>query len=60
MFFPVNMEGKPGAVGHLGLLWPWIVPVYLVKIDTETEAPLRDANGRCIQVTEPGKVKFRT
>jgi len=44
-----NFEGHPGAVGRI----PWFVarrfPVRIVKLDAETQAPVRDARGFCVR-----------
>jgi fatty-acyl-CoA synthase len=53
-----NFEGKPGAVGRV----PWFVahrfPIAVVRFDTDTQQPVRDADGLCIRCAadEPGEV----
>ncbi|XP_059809122.1 long-chain fatty acid transport protein 2-like [Hypanus sabinus] len=46
----MNCTGKIGAVGHINFLFKWFCTFHLVKYDAEQEAPVRDANGRCIEV----------
>jgi fatty-acyl-CoA synthase len=43
-----NAEGKPGAIGRVPPALAHRFPVKLVRCDTETGAPLRDAKGLCI------------
>jgi fatty-acyl-CoA synthase len=53
-----NFEGKEGAVGRL----PWFLahrfPIKVVRFDVEKEAPVRTAEGFCIECAadEPGEV----
>lgn len=50
--FLVNLQDKVGAIGRLSPLMNMFRPnkMYLVKYDLDTVQPLRDKNGRCIQV----------
>lgn len=44
-----NLDGKPGAIGRVPL---WLAPrlnIRIVKFDVETEQPVRNAKGLCIQ-----------
>ena len=43
-----NCEGKPGAVGRVPPILAQRFPVQLIRCDTETGEPLRDAEGLCI------------
>ncbi|MET0923853.1 MAG: long-chain-acyl-CoA synthetase [Xanthobacteraceae bacterium] len=53
-----NFDGKEGAVGRI----PWFVahrfPTKVVRFDVETQQPVRDERGLCIEcaVGEPGEV----
>ena len=53
-----NFDGKEGAVGRL----PWWLarrfPIKIVRFDPESQQPIRDEQGFCIecQVDEPGEV----
>ncbi|XP_062922383.1 long-chain fatty acid transport protein 2-like isoform X2 [Mobula hypostoma] len=46
----MNCTGKIGAVGRINFLLKWFYGFHLVKYDAVREAPVRDANGRCIEV----------
>ena len=54
----VNFDGKEGAVGRI----PWFVahrfPTKVVRFDVETEQPVRNKQGFCIEcaVDEPGEL----
>lgn len=54
----INMSNKPGAIGRmspfLNMLDP--EPKALVRFDLDTAMPIRDTNGRCVEVKigEPG------
>jgi fatty-acyl-CoA synthase len=43
-----NCEGKPGAIGRVPPILAQRFPVQLIRCDTETGEPLRDAGGLCI------------
>jgi len=43
-----NFSNKVGAVGFISVLFPFLLPLGLVKVDEETREPLRDSNGLCI------------
>ncbi|CAL4059398.1 unnamed protein product, partial [Meganyctiphanes norvegica] len=53
----INMTGKVGAVGFVSVLFPWVYPCALIKIDKETGEPIRNDNGLCIRCKpgEPGE-----
>jgi fatty-acyl-CoA synthase len=42
-----NVEGKPGAIGRIPPLLAHRFPAAIVRIDAETSAPLRGADGLC-------------
>src|SRR5436190_17062822 len=46
-----NVEGKPGAIGRIPPFLAHRDPMALVRWDPEREAPVRDADGRCIRCT---------
>ncbi|XP_036420445.1 very long-chain acyl-CoA synthetase [Colossoma macropomum] len=46
-----NYTGKIGAVGRVSFLHRKLFPFALIKYDTVTDEPVRDANGRCIEVS---------
>jgi fatty-acyl-CoA synthase len=52
-----NCEGRPGAIGRIPPFLAHRLPVALVKFDLETQAPARDAAGRCVRCApeEPGE-----
>jgi fatty-acyl-CoA synthase len=52
-----NCEGRPGAIGRIPPFLAHRLPVALVKFDLETQAPARDASGRCVRCAphEPGE-----
>ena len=52
-----NCEGRPGAIGRTPPFLRHRFPVELIRIDIETGAPLRDAEGRCMRcdADEPGE-----
>ena len=54
----VNNVGKVGSCGYKSVLFPFAHPVYIVKVDPETEEIVRDANGFCIEaaVGEKGEM----
>lgn len=43
-----NVEGKPGAIGRIPPLLAHRFPAAIVKVDPDTGAPLRDADGLCL------------
>uniref|UniRef100_T1IVL5 Long-chain-fatty-acid--CoA ligase n=1 Tax=Strigamia maritima TaxID=126957 RepID=T1IVL5_STRMM len=53
----VNIDNQPNAVGFVSRIAPWAYPVTLIRIDKDTNEPLRDKNGLCIQCKpdEPGE-----
>jgi len=44
-----NVEGKPGAIGHIPAFLAHRFPAALVKLDIETGHPVRDERGFCIR-----------
>jgi len=52
-----NCEGKPGAIGRVPKFLAHRFPVALVRVDPDSEAPLRDEDGRCSRCSpdEPGE-----
>ena len=50
-----NLEGRPGAVGRVPPLLAHRAPVAIVRFEVEAEAPVRDADGRCVRCP-PGAV----
>ena len=53
-----NTTGKIGAVGFNSIIFPSIYPIFLIRINMETNEPIRDKNGLCIrcEVGEPGEI----
>jgi len=43
-----NFSNKVGAVGFISVLFPFLLPLGLVKVDEETREPLRTEDGLCI------------
>lgn len=44
-----NFSNKVGAVGFISVLFPFLLPLGLVKVDEETREPVRDpATGLCV------------
>lgn len=52
-----NCEGKRGSIGRIPAILAHRFPVELVRSDTETGEPMRDAAGRCLRcmTDEPGE-----
>jgi fatty-acyl-CoA synthase len=50
-----NCEGKPGAIGRVPAVLANRFPVALIRIDSQTETPHRDATGLCI-ACDPNEV----
>jgi len=50
----VNFEGKPGACGFLSVLFPWALPIKLIRVDPATGQPVRGPDGLCVRC-EPGE-----
>lgn len=48
-FVLVNIGGQAGAIGRIPSYLSKLMPVKLVEFDLETESPVRDKNGRCIE-----------
>ena len=47
----VNTDNTAGSCGFISLIIPSIYPVSLIKLDEETNEPLRDENGLCVHCT---------
>jgi fatty-acyl-CoA synthase len=43
-----NVEGKPGAIGRIPPLLAHRFPAAIVRVDAETGAPVRNAEGLCV------------
>jgi len=56
-----NISGKPGSVGFISVLFPFMLPLGLIRVDEDTREPLRDENGLCIPcpVGQPGELVGR-
>jgi fatty-acyl-CoA synthase len=56
-----NVEGKPGAIGRIPPLLAHRFPAAIVRTDTETLTPLRNAEGLCVacDVGEAGEALGR-
>ena len=50
----VNYENREGAVGFVSVLFPSLLPLGLIKVNTVTGHEVRDDNGLCIRC-EPGE-----
>lgn len=50
----INTDNREGSCGFVSLLFPSIYPVCLIKLDEETNQPIRDANGMCVHC-QPGE-----
>ncbi|XP_030620851.1 very long-chain acyl-CoA synthetase isoform X1 [Chanos chanos] len=48
----VNYVGKIGAIGRVNFFHKMIQPYALIKYDTETEEPVRDSRGFCVEVPQ--------
>ncbi len=51
----INFDGKPGAVGRVPAYVRSRFNVRLIKLDAETEQPMRQPNGFCVEC-RPGEV----
>lgn len=47
----INTDNKEGACGFMSLIIPSIYPVCLIKLNEETNEPLRDENDLCLHCT---------
>lgn len=57
-----NFSNKVGAVGFISVLFPFLLPLGLVRVDEETREPVRDpVTGLCIpcEFGEPGELVGR-
>ena len=52
---------RVGAVGFISVLFPFILPLYIIKVDQDTGEPLRGPDGLAIQCGpgEPGEMVGR-
>ncbi|XP_078097263.1 long-chain fatty acid transport protein 2-like [Mustelus asterias] len=48
----MNYVGKIGASGRVSFFSKKLMPFHLVEYDVDQEAPVRDANGHCIEVAK--------
>ena len=53
IIFSVNIDGKEGAVGFTSVLFPFVYPVRLIKVNEQGDVE-RDKNGLCI-LCKPGE-----
>ncbi|MBV9395866.1 MAG: long-chain-acyl-CoA synthetase [Methylobacteriaceae bacterium] len=44
-----NIEGEPGAIGHVPAFLAPRFPAVIVRYDAETEQPYRDKHGHCVR-----------
>lgn len=57
--FLVNLSNRKGAIGFISRIFPFLIPIRLVKVDPDTNELLRDPKtGLCIQCQpgEPGEL----
>lgn len=47
----MNTDNTEGSCGFISLIIPSIYPVSLIKLDEDTNEPLRDENGLCLHCT---------
>ena len=59
--FAINLEGRPGAVGHYPPTFPQLLPIRIFKMNTVTGELLRGADGLCIPCNpgETGQIAGR-
>ncbi|XP_052437854.1 solute carrier family 27 member 2a [Carassius gibelio] len=50
----INYSGKTGSIGRVTAIHKMLVPFAFIKFDPETEEPVRDAAGLCVEVA-PGE-----
>lgn len=50
----INLDNKVGSVGFISRIAPSVYPVSLIKMNPDTEEPVRDQNGLCI-ICKPGE-----
>jgi solute carrier family 27 fatty acid transporter 1/4 len=50
----VNIDGRHGAVGFTSVLFPFVYPVRLIKVNEATGQVARDGNGLCV-LCKPGE-----
>ncbi|HWG07022.1 MAG TPA: long-chain-acyl-CoA synthetase [Beijerinckiaceae bacterium] len=52
-----NVEGKPGSIGRVPSFLRHRFPVALIKLDPQTDEPIRNAEGHCVRCSagEPGE-----
>lgn len=51
----INLDGRIGSIGRIPPFLRRLMPVRLIAFDHEAEEPIRDDDGRCIEVP-PGEV----
>lgn len=49
LFVLVNSTNKVGAVGFIPFIGELFYPVSLIRVDPETNEPIRDVNNLCIK-----------
>ena len=54
----LNTTGKVGAVGFLSVLAPAVYPIKIIRIDPDTNEPVRNSSGLCelVDYNEPGEL----
>jgi acyl-CoA synthetase (AMP-forming)/AMP-acid ligase II len=54
----LNIDGKPGAIGFTSVFVEYIKQQYLIKVDMQSNEPIRDKNGFCVlcKTNEPGEL----
>ena len=54
----LNTTGKVGAVGFLSVLVPAVYPIKIIRIDPDTNEPVRNSSGLCelVNYNEPGEL----
>ena len=54
----LNTTGKVGAVGFLSVLVPAAYPIKIIRIDPDTNEPVRNSSGLCelVNYNEPGEL----
>ena len=53
-----NITGKVGSVGFLSVLVPAAYPLQIIRIDPDTNEPIRNSSGYCevVDYNEPGEL----
>lgn len=55
-FLLVNVDNTVGAIGFVSRIIPAIYPISIIRVDSSTGEPIRDAKGLCMpcKPNEPG------